>query len=567
MGYSYSQDDQKMCFNNAKNWQLGWFSNETTEITLAQSYVGNLKGQVNYGNGDTASKVIVKVKDPNSSRAFYIGYNHRVKHNSQSAEAGNQVTIQEYTGSGYAESNLIGKISAGGSWSQTLGPSTVYVDVSAITTNENTGLATVTINYPAACTSNADCDDGIWCNGAETCNTVNGQCEVATPACDDGLICTDDVCTELTQSCSNVPVTCPNLPGSTGECLENGGCQFDYGATLETWEGISGTSIANLNTAIAAGPPNRSERLDTLLEGPTNYLDNYGSRLSGWLVPPVTGDYTFWIATDDAGEFWLSTDAEESNKVQACFITGWAGSRDWTKFASQQSAPISLVAGQAYYYEALQKEGAGGDNLAIAWQYTGQAREVIPAIYSSVAKPDVVAPTTAQPTNAPTTAQPTNAPTTAAPTTAQPTNAPTTAAPTTAQPTNAPTTAQPTNNPTTAAPTTAQPTNAPTTAAPTTAQPTNAPTTAQPTNAPTPFNCASIGNKGACNNDLRCTWSGNPNSGSCGSGGGEPPAPSPPSPTPPPTGGTGCDTCGNGQTCCAPQSCETSGPSWRRACV
>ena len=56
--------------------------------------------------------------------------------------------------------------------------------------------------------------------------------------------------------------------------------------------------------------------------------------------------------------------------------------------------------------------------------------------------------------------------------------------------------------------------------------PTNSPTTAPPTASPTPFNCANIDNKASCNNDLRCTWSGNPNSGSCGSsgGGGDPPS-------------------------------------------
>ena len=95
MGYSYSQDDDKMCFNNAKNWQLGWFSDESIQLDLGDSYVGNLKGQVNYGNGIN-DKVIVKVKDPNSDRAFYIGYNHKVKHNSNTREGGNQMTIQEY---------------------------------------------------------------------------------------------------------------------------------------------------------------------------------------------------------------------------------------------------------------------------------------------------------------------------------------------------------------------------------------------------------------------------------------------------------------------------------------
>ena len=77
MGYSYSQDDQKMCFNNAKNGQLGWFSNETATIGLNEQFAGNLKGQVNYGNGDTTSPVVVKVKDPNSSLALYVGFNHR----------------------------------------------------------------------------------------------------------------------------------------------------------------------------------------------------------------------------------------------------------------------------------------------------------------------------------------------------------------------------------------------------------------------------------------------------------------------------------------------------------
>ena len=109
----------------------------------------------------------------------------------------------------------------------------------------------------------------------------------------------------------------------------------------------------------------------------------------------------------------------------------------------------------------------------------------------------------------------------------------------------------------------AQPTPAP---VPTNPPTTAAPTTAQPTDSPTPFNCANIDNKGSCNNDSRCTWSGNPNSGSCGSsgGGGEPPSPTPP-PTPPT--GTGCETCGNGDFCCSPQFCETSGKPENRACV
>ncbi len=42
--------------------------------------------------------------------------------------------------------------------------------------------------------------------------------------------------------------------------------------------------------------------------------------------------------------------------------------------------------------QALMKEGGGGDNLAIAWQYPGQAQEVIPASYSLMTKPAQATP-------------------------------------------------------------------------------------------------------------------------------------------------------------------------------
>ncbi len=54
------------------------------------------------------------------------------------------------------------------------------------------------------CTVDADCDDGLFCNGAETCNA--GSCQAGTaPDCDDGVACTVDSCNEGTDSCDNTP--------------------------------------------------------------------------------------------------------------------------------------------------------------------------------------------------------------------------------------------------------------------------------------------------------------------------------------------------------------------------
>ncbi len=52
------------------------------------------------------------------------------------------------------------------------------------------------------CTTNGQCDDGLFCNGAETC--VSGSCQAGTaPNCNDSIACTTDACNESTDSCTN----------------------------------------------------------------------------------------------------------------------------------------------------------------------------------------------------------------------------------------------------------------------------------------------------------------------------------------------------------------------------
>lgn len=167
------------------------------------------------------------------------------------------------------------------------------------------------------------------------------------------------------------------LPGGTFEGPIPGNRLSPYNLTTGTatgtllrhyWAGIAGTGIANL-TGYPNYPhaPSGSDLLN-LFEAPTDVADNYGTRIQGYLHAPQTGSYTFWIASDDDAELWLSTDTNPNNKVRIAFVSGWTFPREWNKYASQQSAPISLTAGQKYYIEVLQKEGTGGDNLAVGWQ-------------------------------------------------------------------------------------------------------------------------------------------------------------------------------------------------------
>jgi len=157
-------------------------------------------------------------------------------------------------------------------------------------------------------------------------------------------------------------------------------CSAQGTISREVWTGVPGTTVIEIpvNT-----PPNIEDEL-TVFEVPVNAANNYGTRLRGFICPPVTGAYTFWIASDDNGELWLSTDDNPLNKVRIANVPGWTGSREWNKFAQQQSVPISLQAGQSYYIEALMKEEGGGDNLAVRWQLpTGTFETPIPGSWLS----------------------------------------------------------------------------------------------------------------------------------------------------------------------------------------
>ena len=134
--------------------------------------------------------------------------------------------------------------------------------------------------------------------------------------------------------------------------------------SVETWTGIDGTHVSSI--PVNSSPNLTGER--NIFEAPTNVGNNFGSRFRGYVCVPTTGNYTFWIASDDHSELWLSTDADPANKRRIAYHTGWTSPRQWTKYTTQQSAPTSLVAGQQYYIEALYKEDEGGDNMAVGWQ-------------------------------------------------------------------------------------------------------------------------------------------------------------------------------------------------------
>jgi hypothetical protein len=139
---------------------------------------------------------------------------------------------------------------------------------------------------------------------------------------------------------------------------------------MERWDNLDGTDLNTLKESFKF--PNSPDETIILDEFSTaiDAADSYGGRISGWLYAPATGDYTFWLCTDDHGELWLSTNDEPENVVLVAQENDWTPANTWGS-GTQKSDPISLEAGERYYIEALWKEGDGGDHCQVAWQGAG----------------------------------------------------------------------------------------------------------------------------------------------------------------------------------------------------
>src|SRR5262245_61675544 len=119
-------------------------------------------------------------------------------------------------------------------------------------------------------------------------------------------------------------MTAPRLPWIAIACaIVIASVPYSQGGWLKRriYTGIPGTSITNLYGTNDLGQvvfPNSPTSVDTIpvlpLTGPfvaeaqPGITNNYGSWTPGYLEPPQTGDYRFWINGDDTAELWLTFD-------------------------------------------------------------------------------------------------------------------------------------------------------------------------------------------------------------------------------------------------------------------
>jgi len=149
-----------------------------------------------------------------------------------------------------------------------------------------------------------------------------------------------------------------------------------FGVYRELWTNLTsslGNNLAALtNTAYNPSWPNNPDPDFTGIyanfetESGTG-MSWYGQRLRAFAVPPLTGDYTFWIASGGASQLLLSPDETPALAAPVAWVNGSTNPRQWTLEPNQQSAPILLQAGRRYYLEAVALEDTASDNLAVRW--------------------------------------------------------------------------------------------------------------------------------------------------------------------------------------------------------
>lgn len=139
------------------------------------------------------------------------------------------------------------------------------------------------------------------------------------------------------------------------------------GLLREQWHGVGGSRLVDFFLSGIA--PRRSDARAVIDEASVrDKRENFASRMRGWIIPPETGAYTFWVSGDDETELWLGTSGTPYDRMRIAAVPEWTNPQEWDRFAAQRSPGIPLVAGQPVYVEVLHKQGSGSSHVDIGWQ-------------------------------------------------------------------------------------------------------------------------------------------------------------------------------------------------------
>ena len=163
---------------------------------------------------------------------------------------------------------------------------------------------------------------------------------------------------------------------------------------MHVFEDVEGSGTADLIFSHRDFPdrPTRSIFINGLDFGEGDIGDNYGALVTGTLTPSVSGDYYFFIRSNDASEFFLNPTGSTAPNPSVNFPIAFEetccnpfvepGEGDQTTIQT-----FSLEAGKAYGMAVVLKEADGEDWFQVAWRLEGDdtpAEELHPITGSAI---------------------------------------------------------------------------------------------------------------------------------------------------------------------------------------
>lgn len=131
------------------------------------------------------------------------------------------------------------------------------------------------------------------------------------------------------------------------------------------FQNITGSKVIDLLDAIKNGAtyvPIKSQYL-----GSSITENNYGIVWTGYVVPPISGNYIFYLRSDDASEFKLSTN-DSPDKLPTgpnCYEDN--SSYSYNTSGKTVSQPVNLIAGNRYYFQYIHKQNNNTGFGQVGW--------------------------------------------------------------------------------------------------------------------------------------------------------------------------------------------------------
>ena len=147
---------------------------------------------------------------------------------------------------------------------------------------------------------------------------------------------------------------------------------------LHVWNDLCGLEVERLRET-PLFPHHPHQRLFLRRFQTSRNVHSYGQRIFGFIEPRVTGLYNFAISSDDSSELWLSYDDKPGNlrliaRVFSPAGGAWTKDGVFSKYPTQRSRNIRLLARNKYFIEALHKQAHGNGHIKVYWRKPGSEK-------------------------------------------------------------------------------------------------------------------------------------------------------------------------------------------------